>query len=166
MRTRYLTTVITSAFLAAAAPSIADHNSKNGEGTANMPNDIHNTRVETLETNDSEAFRDFVKYGEGSTTVNRFESEETQPNQANERQGEEKGTANRGESPAGNQSGVNSQTRKQDRARFDDSGSGNKERARVETRTRLQPGAADRPRRDASARSTRNRDRSSRGRNR
>ena len=93
MRTRYLTTVITSAFLAAAAPSLADHNSKNGEGTANMPNDIHNTRVDTLETNDNEAFRDFVKYGEGSTTVNRFESEETQPNQANERQGEEKGTS-------------------------------------------------------------------------
>lgn len=165
MRTRYLTTVITSAFLAAAAPSIADHNSKNGEGTANMPNDIHNTRVETLETNDNEAFRDFVKYGEGSTTVNRFESEETQPNQANERQGEAKATANRGESPAGNQSGVDTPMRKQDRARFDDSGSGNKERARVETRTRLQPGAADRPRRDASARSTRNRDRGSRGRN-
>lgn len=169
MRTRYFTTVVTSAFLAAAAPSIADHNSKNGEGTANMPNDIHNTRVETLETNDNEAFRDFVKYGEGSTTVNRFESEETQPNQANERQGQANANANanRGESPAGNQSGVNSQTRTQDRARIDtDTVTRNQDRARAETRTRMQPGAADRPRRDASARSTRNRDRSSRGRNR
>jgi len=186
MRARYFTTAVTSALLVVAAPSIADHNSKNGEGTANMPNDIHNTRVDTLETNDNEAFRDFVQYGEGSKTVNRFESEETQPNQANERQGQANATANRGESPArnqsgvntqtGNQSGVNTQTRNQDRARFDsgarnrdraqaNTGSGNEGRARVETRTRLQPGAADRPRRDASARSTRNRDKSSRGRN-
>ena len=39
-----------------AAPAIADHNSKEGEGWANMPNDIHNTRIETLETKDNEAF--------------------------------------------------------------------------------------------------------------
>lgn len=153
MRTRYLTTVVTSAFLVAAAPSVADHNSKNGEGTANMPNDIHNTRVETLETNDNEAFRDFVKYGEGSTTVNRFESEETQPSQANERQGEANAAMNKGESPAKNQSRVETNTR-------------NKDRARTETRTRLQPGAADKTRRDPSARSVRSRDRSSRGRKR
>ena len=176
MRARYFTTAVTSALLVMAAPSIADHNSKNGEGTANMPNDIHNTRVDTLETNDNEAFRDFVQYGEGSTTVNRFESEETQPNQANERQGQANATANRGESPARNQSGVNTQTRNQDRARFDsgaknrdraqaNTGSRNEGQARVETRTRLKTGADDRPRRDASARSTRDRDRSSRGRN-
>lgn len=167
MRTQTFTSVLAATVLAVAAPSFADHNSKNGEGTANMPNDIHNTRVDTLETNDNEAFRDFVKYGEGSTTVNRFESDETQPNQANERQGEANATANRGESPAGNQSRVNSQTRSQDRARIDTStDTRNHDRARVETRTRLQPGAADRPRRDPDARSTRNRDRSDRGRNR
>ena len=82
MSTKLFTTAIASAFLIAAAPGVADHNSKNGEGTANMPNDIHNTRVETLESNDSETFREFVRYGEGSTTVNRFESEDTQPRQA------------------------------------------------------------------------------------
>ncbi|MGB5690365.1 MAG: hypothetical protein WBM45_13930 [Woeseiaceae bacterium] len=153
MRTQTFTTVLAAAVLAVAAPSFADHNSKNGEGTANMPNDIHNTRVDTLETNDNEAFRDFVKYGEGSTTVNRFESDETQPNQANERQGEANAAMNKGESPTKNQNRVETSTRNQDRAR-------------VETRTRLQPGAADRPRRDPDARSTRNRDRSDRGRNR
>lgn len=153
MRTRYLATVVTSAFLVAAAPSVADHNSKNGEGTANMPNDIHNTRVETLENNDNEAFRDFVKNGEGSTTVNRFESEETQPNQANERQGEAKAAMTKGESPEKNQNKVETNTR-------------NKDQARIETRTQLQPGAADRPRRDRDARSARNRDSRSRGRKR
>ena len=144
MRTQYLTAIVTSTFLAAAAPSIADHNSKNGEGTANMPNDIHNTRVETLETNDNEAFRDFVRYGEGSDSVNRFESEETQPNQANERQGEAKAAMNKGESPAKNRNTVETQTENQDRAR-------------VETRTRLKPGAANRSRPDQSATSARNR---------
>ncbi len=153
MRTQTFTTVLAATVLAVAAPSFADHNSKNGEGTANMPNDIHNTRVDTLETNDNEAFRDFVKYGEGSTTVNRFESDETQPNQANERQGEANAAMNKGASPTKNQNRVETSTRNQDRAR-------------VETRTRLQPGAADRPRRDPDARSTRNRDRSDRGRNR
>ena len=33
--------------LAASGAALADHNSKNGEGWANMPNDIHNTRIET-----------------------------------------------------------------------------------------------------------------------
>ena len=31
----------------AAAPAFADHNSPMGAGTANMPNDIHNTRIDT-----------------------------------------------------------------------------------------------------------------------
>lgn len=53
-----------------ASSAIADHNSQNGPGWANMPNDIHNTRIETLEADDNEAFRDFVKYGEGSESVN------------------------------------------------------------------------------------------------
>ena len=60
-----------------ASPALADHNSKEGEGWANMPNDIHNTRVETLESEDNEAFRDFVKHGEGSESVNRFDADDT-----------------------------------------------------------------------------------------
>lgn len=49
----------------------ADHNSKWGEGWANMPNDIHNTRIDTLD-GDNSAFTDFVKYGNGADSVNRF----------------------------------------------------------------------------------------------
>lgn len=61
----------TAAVLAlCVSPAYADHNSPHGPGWANMPNDIHNTRVETLEANDNEAFRDFVKYGEGAESVN------------------------------------------------------------------------------------------------
>ena len=70
-----------------AAPAIADHNSKEGEGWANMPNDIHNTRIETLETRDNEAFREFVKYGEGSDSVNRFDSEDTAAGRGKEQKG-------------------------------------------------------------------------------
>lgn len=73
--------------MAASGAALADHNSKNGEGWANMPNDIHNTRIETREADDNEAFRDFVKYGEGSTSENRFTTDETVPAQAAKQQG-------------------------------------------------------------------------------
>lgn len=73
--------------MAASGAALADHNSKNGEGWANMPNDIHNTRIETREADDNEAFRDFVKYGEGSTSENRFTTDETVPAQAKKQQG-------------------------------------------------------------------------------
>ena len=76
MKNHLITLLAVSGLAGAAGPALADHNSKNGEGWANMPNDIHNTRIETQENNDNEAFRDFVKYGEGSKTVNRFETEE------------------------------------------------------------------------------------------
>lgn len=141
MRTQFVMTAIASALLIATGPAVADHNSKNGEGTANMPNDIHNTRVETLESNDNEAFRDFVKYGEGSKTVNRFESDETQPKQAVEKKGNTKAMKNQGESPANNQNSVKTQTARQDNSR-------------IETRTRLQP-RESRP--DRSTTSARNR---------
>lgn len=56
-----------------AAQAMADHNSKNGEGWALMPNDIHNMRIDTRESDDLEEFQDFVQYGSGSDSVNRFE---------------------------------------------------------------------------------------------
>ena len=87
MRTKIIAFSAASALVMAAVPAIADHNSKNGEGTANMPNDIHNTRVETKEANDNEAFRDFVKYGEGSKVPNRYESDETTATQAQAKDG-------------------------------------------------------------------------------
>jgi len=48
---------LTGALMAAPA-AWADHNSIWGEGWANMPNDVHDTRIDTL--GDNEAFADFV----------------------------------------------------------------------------------------------------------
>jgi len=59
----------------AAGTVLADHNSPMGEGWANMPNDIHNTRVETQ--GDNETFRDFVKQGAGADSVNRYADADT-----------------------------------------------------------------------------------------
>lgn len=49
--------VLTSAALLFSAQAFADHNSKNGEGWANMPNDIHNTRIETRGGDDADALK-------------------------------------------------------------------------------------------------------------
>ena len=58
-----------SAILASLSlPALADHNSKWGEGWANMPNDIHNTRIDTR--GDNTAFRDFVRQGNGAVREN------------------------------------------------------------------------------------------------
>lgn len=58
-------------------PAMADHNSPFGEGFANMPNDIHNTRVDTREDDDNETFVDLVRFGGGASTINRFLSTST-----------------------------------------------------------------------------------------
>ena len=101
--------------LAASGAALADHNSKNGEGWANMPNDIHNMRIETKEADDNEAFKDFVKYGEGSTSENRFASDDTVPAQARKQQGKADQVQNKGASQAQNQ--VATGARSQDRTR-------------------------------------------------
>ena len=92
MKTKLIALSAATALIMTAAPAFADHNSKDGEGTANMPNDIHNTRVETKEPNDNEAFRDFVKYGEGSKIPNRFESDETAAPKVQEKKGDANNT--------------------------------------------------------------------------
>ncbi|HDP89187.1 MAG TPA: hypothetical protein ENN42_04415 [Thioalkalivibrio sp.] len=66
-----LATAALLASLFASTAAMADHNSIWGEGTANMPNDIHNTRIDTMD-DDSDAFLDFVQYGDGADSVNRF----------------------------------------------------------------------------------------------
>ncbi|MGB5663649.1 hypothetical protein [Eudoraea sp.] len=69
---------LTLLFITAGSGSMAafgDHNSKWGEGWANMPNDIHNTRVETR--GDNTAFRDFVRQGNGADSVNRFSTRDS-----------------------------------------------------------------------------------------
>ncbi|MBD3618776.1 MAG: hypothetical protein HUJ28_04830 [Chromatiales bacterium] len=59
------------ASLLASTAAMADHNSIWGEGTANMPNDIHNTRIDTMD-DDGDTFAEFVRYGDGADSVNRF----------------------------------------------------------------------------------------------
>ncbi|MCL7744350.1 hypothetical protein LV476_05210 [Guyparkeria hydrothermalis] len=59
----------TAAFLTSGV-ALADHNSPTGAGTANMPNDIHNTRIDTLD--DSDSFVAFVQGGGGADSVNRY----------------------------------------------------------------------------------------------
>ena len=53
-----------------SASALADHNSPHGSGWANMPNDIHNTRIE--DGLSGTEFRDFVRQGAGADTVNRY----------------------------------------------------------------------------------------------
>jgi len=59
------------ASLFASSVAMADHNSIWGEGTASMPNDIHNTRIDTMD-DDGDAFAEFVQNGDGADSVNRF----------------------------------------------------------------------------------------------
>jgi hypothetical protein len=68
-----------------ASAALADHNSRWGEGWANMPNDIHNTRVETL--GDNTTFRDFVRYGDGAESINRFADSSTRAKRVTGRSG-------------------------------------------------------------------------------
>ena len=69
-----ITTALYTVALLASPLAMADHNSLWGEGLANMPNDIHNTRIETLDSDDSSAFVDFVSQGAGADSVNDAES--------------------------------------------------------------------------------------------
>ena len=73
MQFRYITFALTAALISGAA--FGDHNSKWGEGWAKMPNDIHNTRIDTRGSNTE--FRDFVRYGNGATSDNRFSTTES-----------------------------------------------------------------------------------------
>ena len=75
MHHRVIPAVLAGALIAVSGTAQADHNSKWGEGWANMPNDIHNTRVETR--GDDTSFRDFVKQGNGADSVNRFATDES-----------------------------------------------------------------------------------------
>ena len=64
-------------FAIVGAPVVqADHNSVWGDGWANMQNDIHNTRIDTMD-DDTDAFIDFVRMGAGADSVNRFLTDDT-----------------------------------------------------------------------------------------
>ncbi|HEY9148439.1 MAG TPA: hypothetical protein VIQ22_05460 [Gammaproteobacteria bacterium] len=62
-----------SATLLGASAAWADHNSPMGAGTASMPNDIHNTRIE----DDNETFIELVQNGGGADSVNRYDTTTT-----------------------------------------------------------------------------------------
>ncbi len=74
LKKAFLTVVLVAAGSASTA-AFGDHNSKWGEGWANMSNDIHNTRVETR--GDNSTFRDFVRRGNGADSENRFSSNDS-----------------------------------------------------------------------------------------
>ena len=69
---RILSRMIAIAAVAFLSVAQADHMSIWGAGWANMPNDIHNTRIDTRLLDDDAAFRDFVRYGVGAERTNRF----------------------------------------------------------------------------------------------
>lgn len=71
MMNRVATAGLFGLSLILASAASADHNSPHGEGWANMPNDIHNTRIDTL-GGSNDAFRSFVRYGNGADSVNRY----------------------------------------------------------------------------------------------
>jgi hypothetical protein len=75
-----MNTTLLRAVLIAAAGSLAaahaDHMSPWPDDWANMPNDIHDMRIETLMEGDNAAFIEFVRYGEGADVTNSFLSEE------------------------------------------------------------------------------------------
>ncbi|MFO7593229.1 MAG: hypothetical protein R6X15_04185 [Pseudomonadota bacterium] len=59
--------------LFAASSAYADHNSIWGAGSANMPNDIHNSAIE----DDQDVFMDLVQQGGGADSVNRYDDTTT-----------------------------------------------------------------------------------------
>jgi len=64
---RTLTTSILALAALVAAPAMADHNSKWGEGTALDPTGIHDSRIDTLALDDTDSFMGgrFVEHGPG-----------------------------------------------------------------------------------------------------
>jgi hypothetical protein len=73
MRKSFLVLLFAGTTLVAQQAVFADHNSPFGAGWARMPNDIHNTRIDTL--GDNTSFRDFVRYGNGADSTNRYLTE-------------------------------------------------------------------------------------------
>jgi hypothetical protein len=78
LNTRHPAIIAALAGSLVATAAVADHNSVWGAGTANMPNDIHNTRIEQANTGlmSAEEWREFVRKGAGAATVNRYLDED------------------------------------------------------------------------------------------
>jgi len=78
-KTRQIASLIAVIGGLVALPASADHNSVWGSGWANMPNDIHNTRIEDNLSGDE--WRDFVRQGNGARTDNRYLDSSSLPSQ-------------------------------------------------------------------------------------
>lgn len=72
MSKKSLIALVIAGSLFSAASAYADHNSIWGAGSANMPNDIHNSAIE----DDMDTFLDLVQEGDGADSVNRYDTEE------------------------------------------------------------------------------------------
>lgn len=142
MRARLLVFSTAAALALGASPALADHNSKNGEGWANMPNDIHNTRIETKAADDNEAFREFVQYGEGSDSVNRFDDDDTKAKRAQEQKGKSSTEQTQTQTMQGTR--TNERTSTQTRTRLDKAPS-----AATRQRSAMQEQRSQRPGRQA-----------------
>ena len=72
MKKSILSALVVGTFLGAvgSTPALADHNSPYGDCWANMPNNIHNTRVETRETDEQDAWLEFIQSGDANETIN------------------------------------------------------------------------------------------------
>lgn len=76
MKYRFRSLVFASTAIAMiSGATLADHNSPYGSGWANMPNDIHNIRIE--DNLSSSEFRSIVQYGGANDTVNRYQDTTT-----------------------------------------------------------------------------------------
>jgi hypothetical protein len=69
MSKKSLIALVIAGSLFGAVSAHADHNSIWGPGSANMPNDIHNSAIE----DDFETFIDLVQGGDGADSVNRYD---------------------------------------------------------------------------------------------
>ena len=147
MKSRILALSAATALAFGASSALADHNSKNGEGWANMPNDIHNTRIETKEADDNEAFREFVKYGDASDSENRFDSDDTTAKRAQEQTGKSSTEQSQARTMQGVQ--TNERTASQTRTRPDRASSATtRQRSAMQEQRSQRPGRqADKPRR-------------------
>ena len=73
MKLKSLLAIFITSSVFASSAALADHKSPMGAGTANMPNDIHNTRIE----DDNETFLELVQGGGGADSVNRYADDTT-----------------------------------------------------------------------------------------
>ena len=132
------------------SPVLADHNSVNEEGWANMPNDIHNERVRTLEEGDNEAFREFVKYGEGSETDNTLNTDNLTAKREKAQTGKSETEQAQTKAMEGTRENSRSQEQRRDRPESV-SGSTMRDRAASQRGTTMR---SDRDRRSSGQRST------------